>query len=241
MGKPLIGMTAMHISGKQLMSHCTKTAYIDAVRTAGGEVILIPSGIDNSGCDRIMARLDGLLLPGGTDVSPLFYGEQPIKEVTLTRLSDDQFEAAMIQAAIEQKKPILGICRGMQILNAALGGSLYQDIHVQNAACLSHRQDSAIREEGTHTITITQGSNLERIMKSTTALVNSYHHQAVKRAGKGLNITAVADDGIIEACESSDGTLIGVQWHPEGMMRELHATELFRYFVQCCLKQSGRA
>lgn len=236
MDKPLIGMTAMHIPGKQLISHCTKTAYIDAVRRAGGEVILVPSGIDNSGCDRIMARLDGLLLPGGADVSPLFYGEQPIKEVTLTRLSDDQFEAAMIQAAIEQKKPILGICRGMQILNAALGGSLYQDIHVQNAASLCHRQDIAIREEGTHTIAITRGSNLERIIKSPTTLVNSYHHQAVKRLGDGLIITAVADDGVVEAYESSDGALMGVQWHPEGMTRESHSAELFRHFVQCCFK-----
>jgi len=234
--KPLIGITAIHVVGNQLISHCTKTAYIEAVRQAGGEVLMIPTDIDNSTCQQIMTRLDGLLLPGGKDVSPLFYGEQPIKEVTFTRLTDDLFEAALIKAAIEQKKSIFGICRGMQMLNAALGGTLYQDIHVQNAASLCHCQDMDIREEGTHSIKISHGTRLEMIINSSTTLVNSYHHQAVKKLGDNLVISAVADDGVVEAIESPDGSLMGVQWHPEGMMRQSHFAGLFHHFVQSCTK-----
>lgn len=234
MRKPLIGMTAMHIAGNQLLSHCTKTEYIDAVRQAGGEVMLIPSGDDASGCGQIMSVLDGLLLPGGADVSPLLYGEQPIKEVTFSRISDDRFEAALIKAALEQQKPIFGICRGMQMLNVALGGTLYQDIHAQNAAALCHRQDPSIRAEGTHSVTIVQGTHLERIINAATAIVNSYHHQAVKALGAGMTVSAVADDGVIEAFESADGMMIGVQWHPEGMTIQAHFAELFRQFVQRC-------
>lgn len=236
MHKPLIGITAMHVAGSQLISHCTKTEYIDAIRQAGGQAVLIPSGDDASGCEGIMTVLDGLLLPGGADVSPLLYGEQPIKEVTFSRISDDRFEAALINAAIAQHKPILGICRGMQMLNVALGGTLYQDIHVQNAATLCHRQDPSIRAEGTHSVTLVEGTHLKSIINSTTTLVNSYHHQAVKELGNGLRVSAAADDGVVEAFESADGMVMGVQWHPEGMTIQMQFAEMFRDFVQRCSK-----
>lgn len=236
MNKPLIGMTAMYHRENQLVSHCTKTAYIDAVRLAGGEVVLIPAVGDPSGCSRIMESLDGLLLPGGADVSPHMYGEEPIRQVTFSRMADDRFEAALIEAARVQGKPVFGICRGLQVLNIVLGGTLYQDLHGQNAAELCHCQDTAIWEEGTHSISVKEDTVLSGILGAPKLLVNSYHHQAVKDLAQELVVSATSADGIVEAAETPDGMVIGVQWHPERMTDQERFLNLFRHFVNRCVE-----
>ena len=236
MKKPLIGVTARYSNENGLASHYAKTAYIEGVRMAGADVLLIPASEDPSACDRIMKSLDGLLLTGGADVSPQLYGEEPIRQVKFSRIADDRFESALIQAAREQGKPILGICRGLQILNVALGGTLYQDLHAQGAATLCHLQDEAIWEEGTHSVSVLEGTVLSGILQSSKVLVNSYHHQAVKDLASGLIVSARSSDGVVEAAETANGMVLGVQWHPERMTAQEPFMRLFRHFVEKCLE-----
>ena len=151
----------------------------------------------------------------------------------------------MIHAAIQQGKPILAICRGIQILNVSLGGKLYQDIPSQTANEICHYQDSAARGEMTHSISILQDSNLCNIVGKTEMYVNSYHHQAVKDLAAPLlpmalaPVAATAPDGIIEAVESEDGRILGVQWHPESLCAvcEEHA-KIFTNFIERCRADS---
>ena len=162
----------------------------------------------------LVAGLDGLLVPGGIDVSPLLYGQDPIQAVTFTQEAQDRFELALIREAVAQGKPILAVCRGAQLVNVALGGTLYQDIHEQAGATICHRQDSRIPSECTHTISTVPGTLFERLMNGQTA-VNSFHHQAVRDLAPGLVAAAWSADGILEAFESPTRPILGVQFHPE--------------------------
>lgn len=166
-------------------------------------------------------------------------GEQPHPKVTRTFRKNDIYESATIHAAIQQGKPILAICRGIQILNVSLGGKLYQDIPSQTANEICHYQDSAARGEMTHSISIMQDSNLCNIVGKTEMYVNSYHHQAVREIADGLRVAATAPDGIIEAVESEDGRILGVQWHPESLCAvcEEHA-KIFTNFIERCRADS---
>lgn len=231
--KPFIGITASDYQDETY--YMTKTAYINAVILAGGVPILLPYTSDFEECKNIVTKLDGLMLPGGIDVSPLLYGEEPLPEVNRSIRNMDLFEIELIKEVQKQKKPILAICRGMQILNVALGGTLYQDIHVQKAASICHSQSMYIRNEMTHSVLIRPERRLFQIYELEKIFVNSYHHQAVKDLAGTLLPAAFSADKILEAYESVDGRIIGIQWHPEALINSDSKTlKLFRYFIEQC-------
>lgn len=190
--------------------------------------------------------IDGLLLQGGADVSPSNYGEQPLRSEWSGDPIRDQFEIAAIEVAIELGKPVLGICRGHQVLNVALGGSLYQDINHQVEGTLVHR-DWHRYEIIEHEVTVEPGTWLASVFGRTSLLTNTVHHQAIKQLGAGLEVSARAPDGIIEGVEhiSDDRWLVGVQWHPEwldgspiGGPHRTHGNPVFERFVAVCRERA---
>ena len=236
MKKPLIGITAAYTFDRDV--HAQRSTYLRAVWRAGADAIFLPCAPDASGCEAFISAVDGLLVPAGPDVSPQLYGEQPIPQAPTTRKSEDLFEIALIKEAKKQGKPILGICRGMQILNVAFGGSLYQDIPSQFGMQICHSQGQTIRDEGTHLVKMDEDCRLAKIFKSTEFYVNSYHHQAVKELAESeFKIVGRALDGIPEAIENADGSIMGVQWHPECMPQEKMFQDLFTDFVKRCSKE----
>ncbi|MEG1782547.1 MAG: gamma-glutamyl-gamma-aminobutyrate hydrolase family protein [Oscillospiraceae bacterium] len=234
MNKPLIGITAVYMNDGD--AHATRTTYINAVRNAGGEAILLPTAYDIESCQRIVSCLDGLLIPGGPDVSPQLYGEQPIPQAPTTRKNEDEFEIALIHQGVKQGKPILGICRGLQVLNVAFGGSLWQDIPSQGAGTVCHKQGMSIRSEGTHLVKMSPHSRLSKIFGSCEFYTNSYHHQAIKALAPEFKVVGEATDGIIEAIENEDGSILAVQWHPECMPQEKAFRDLFSDYINRCKK-----
>jgi putative glutamine amidotransferase len=190
--------------------------YVDAVQRAGGAAILLP--VDDGWTEDpagAIDLLDGLVLAGGVDVDPATYGEQPHEETVGIQAGRDACELALLACARERKMPVLGICRGMQLLNIAGGGTLVQ--HVPDVFTGVHRVTPGSFEGSEHPVALTPGSLIERIIGAERINLNSHHHQAVGRLGEGLTMTAVsAEDELPEAIESSsEPFVLGVQWHPE--------------------------
>lgn len=175
---------------------------------------------------------DGLLLPGGGDMDPKFYGQARIPACGEPNLLRDAAEPLLLRAFLAADKPVLGICRGIQVMNAVLGGDLYQDI--KPFEHLPHNDHWA----KVHTVTVRRGTRLSRILGQDTVLVNSQHHQAVDRVAPGFTLAALSEDGIVEAIEKPDaGFCLGVQWHPEWLSDADPAMQgLFDAFVNACSK-----
>lgn len=175
---------------------------------------------------------DGLLLPGGGDMDPKFYGQERILACGEPNLLRDAAEPLLLRAFLAADKPVLGICRGIQVMNAVLGGDLYQDI--KPFEHLPHNDHWA----KVHTVTVRRGTLLSRILGQDTVLVNSQHHQAVDRVAPGFTLAALSEDGIVEAIEKPDaGFCLGVQWHPEWLSDADPAMQsLFDAFVNACSK-----
>ena len=175
---------------------------------------------------------DGLLLPGGGDMDPKFYGQERIPACGEPNLLRDAAEPLLLRAFLAADKPVLGICRGIQVMNAALGGDLYQDI--KPFEHLPHNGHWA----KVHTVTVRRGTLLSRILGQDTVLVNSQHHQAVDRVAPGFTLAALSEDGIVEAIEKPDARFcLGVQWHPEWLSDADPAMQgLFDAFVNACSK-----
>lgn len=214
--RPMIGIISSF--DPENMSYFVKHDYVSSVNLAGGVPVLWTREQRES-IPELLEQVDGVLIPGGADVSPLRYGENPIVEVSYSVEEQDLFEIEVVQRCIECRKPMFGICRGAQVINVALGGTLYQDIYKQAGATLCHRQDMKLRSERTHLINIKQGTMLHDLMKCTSLAVNSYHHQAVKDIADGLKITAWSEDGIVEAFEAEKYPVLGVQFHPENLTK----------------------
>ena len=220
--KPVIGITACH---EEERFYKTNDGYVHAVLRAGGIPLLIPAALPPEEAAALAGELDGILIPGGIDAAPQCYGEEPLARVTQMDRAMDGMELALIRRAAELGKPLLAICRGCQMLNIALGGTLWQDIPSQCPGALGHYQETADRSQPYHTVEILPGSRLAAVLGEGKVLTNSYHHQAVRELGKGLRVSARACDGIIEAVEGESLPILGVQWHPE-CMEERHP--LFR-------------
>jgi len=172
--------------------------------------------------------LDGLLLTGGDDVHPRFFGEK-LTKIKLTLSPDERtiFELKLIRQFLKTNRPILGICLGCQMLNISLGGKLIQDLKSEQATQRNHRK-------GNHFVRIENSSQLKGILKRNQCKVNSRHHQAIKSVGKGLKISAYSTDGVIEGIEAKNSRyLIGIQWHPE-ILKDPLSKKLFRSFIQAC-------
>lgn len=217
--KPIIGITANKtlLNNDQyhpFLINYSPVGFSEAIIQAGGIPLIIPIS-DPEVAERYLTLVDGLLLTGGQDVSPQLYNEEPRHVMGETSPERDASELALIKSAIALKKPMLGVCRGMQLLNVALGGSLYQDLHTDADIAIQHVQKSQ-PDCPTHSIKIEPESHLASLITYDNH-VNSIHHQAVKQLGEGFSATAWSLDGIIEAIERIDEqmSIIGVQWHPE--------------------------
>lgn len=209
---PVIGLTGNFRNGECTLAE----GYFTSIVAAGGVPLIIPPADDANSLINTLDSLDGILLTGGADINPLFLDEEPIKELHSINPYRDRQELLLARLAADRQIPILGICRGVQVMNAAFGGSLYQDIHSQmEGTRLKHDQELE-RSYASHTVHIEKGSLLHRLFGTDRLAVNSFHHQAVKEAAPGFRICARAADGVPEAMESTEHkAMLGVQWHPE--------------------------
>ncbi len=212
--------------------------YLESVRRAGGEPRVLNPLCDKP--ERVIGEIAGLLLTGGVDVDPARYGEEREATVTSVEMDRDEFEFGMLTAARETAIPVFGICRGLQVMNVAFGGSLFQDIAAQMAGILEHTLPTPPCGIA-HEVWVSKGSRLwalmqEKMVDADTCSVNSRHHQAVKRLAPGFEVTATAPDGVIEAIECANGSTfcLGVQWHPENFWRTGEFRPLFEGFIDAC-------
>jgi putative glutamine amidotransferase len=240
MPKPVIGLTCQ-LFPEPLPRSSVNQQYVDAVAAAGGAPLLIPIGLDREALDRIYGLLDAVLLPGGDDVAPRWYGQQPHPKLGVVSEARDSLELEVASLALRDGLPLLGICRGVQVLAVAKGGNLWQDVPSEYEAALSHDIREHGRDHLCHEIDVEPGSRLQKAIGCTTATVNSFHHQAVRDVPEGFWVTARAGDGIIEAIESRDERfVVGVQCHPEGMWRTTapEFAGLFEAFVEAARANS---
>lgn len=233
MQKPLIGITCSTLvlaDMRGVPRYALVHHYVDCVLEAGGLPIVVPS-VAPGHADRYLARLDGLLLSGGLDVDPQHYDEEPHPRLGQVDARRDRFELALARAAYEAQLPILAICRGAQLLNVALGGSLLQDIGTQVAKPLRHDQETIQDDAPSHGVAIEPGTRLAEIAAAQRIRVNSFHHQACDRVAPGFVVSARSADGVVEAIEHADPAFcLGVQWHPERMPTDAVTRALFAAF-----------
>ncbi len=237
MKKPIIGIPAHPtvIDHSQFFTHGIGDHYIASVTAAGGIPVIIPMSDNDDLLAEMTDYCDGFLIPGGIDVNPMTYHEGPHPLLQMTRLDFDLYELKFLKMIFETGKPVFGICRGLQIINVALGGTLYQDLSLHSPDTFLHVQKESGREGISHEVTIEKDSILFDIFGKDRVPVNSFHHQAAKKIGKGLRVTARADDGVVEALEGTDYPyLVCVQWHPEGFIHtpNNHMLCLFERFIQ---------
>ena len=209
---PVIGLTGNFQDGNCMLAE----GYYQSILKAGGTPFIIPCYDDADTLINTLEKLDGILLTGGADINPLFLGEEPVKELHGINPRRDRQELLLTRLAADRQIPILGICRGIQTMNAAFGGPLYQDIHSQMEGTRIKHSQELDRSYASHTVTIEKDTLLHNLFKADTIAVNSFHHQAVKEAAPGFRVCARATDGVIEAMESTEyKSMLGVQWHPE--------------------------
>lgn len=234
MGK-LIGITAdvylgaTDVINQKLMDFVPRPI-VDGVLMAGG----IPVGLPILPVDKVnqlIERMDGIIFSGGPDIDPSFMGEEPIPKLGVTNRNRDRFEIAMIRTAVAKKIPIFGICRGAQMINVALGGTIYQDLGTQYSGRLIKHKQQAPGDQPTHFVRVDYNSKLYKTI-GDNVFVNSRHHQAIKEVPDFLKVVATASDGVIEAIENEDASIQAVQWHPENLWRhDSQELALFSDFI----------
>ncbi|WP_425803673.1 gamma-glutamyl-gamma-aminobutyrate hydrolase family protein [Desulfitobacterium sp. Sab5] len=229
--KPIIGITVAHCTEE--LKTFPRGFYVESICKAGGQPLLIPPVRNEEDAYEILSLMNGLVLTGGGDIAPLVLAEQPKKGIGECFPERDLGELLLAKLALQLELPVLGICRGIQVLAVAAGGKIYQDIPSEYPQALEHKQ-KAPRENTWHEVELLT-SKLSRIVGETKIQVNSLHHQAVASLPKGFIKSAVSADGIIEGIEKSDSAFcVGVQWHPEVLAGEEHSQKLFRGFVDSC-------
>jgi putative glutamine amidotransferase len=235
---PLIGASTSIALSKDGERAVLNSTYLAAVQAAGGVPVLLPPQLDERARETLFLRLDGVLLTGGGDMDPARFGETPHPTVAGVSPDRDRLEIALVEHALGRRLPVLAICRGVQVLNVALGGSLYQDVPSQIDTQVQHDQTRP-RHEPTHKVTIEEDSRLADVLGATQLEVNSFHHQGIKALGRGLRAVAHSDDGLIEGAElpERERFVLGVQWHPEELA--VHpdgdsARRLFRALIGAC-------
>ncbi len=235
--KPRIAITLELSAKAERHTNFLDLAYAECVERAGGLPLYFPSLISPTFADEAVAMIDGLVLTGGADIHPSYYGEEINSPIMLSPNQRTNFDIHLFQASLKAGKPILAICHGMQIMNVALGGTLFQDIPSQIPGSLLHRgeKDSV---PARHTVTVEAGSRLADILRGMVEFeVSSTHHQAVKTLGRDLQISARAPDGIIEGIELPDHPkIIGIQWHPEKDPHSEPSLRLFQWLVEMARK-----
>lgn len=231
--RPIIGISASRSEEKHQLS-LTET-YLNAIDRAGGLPVVLPSSItDEEAIGELLEHVDGVLLSGGIDVHPRRFGEEVLPACGAIDETRDAFELALTRKAIERGMPLFGICRGVQVLAVALGGTLFQDIESQlGLPASAHRQEEPM-DDYKHAVRFKEGGLLARVTGTTLMLTNSKHHQSIKEAGDRLVVEGIAMDGIIEAVSmAGNESVFGVQFHPECFERFSDpAAKLFAYFVE---------
>lgn len=207
-------------------------AYIQAVRYSGGLPLIIPLIKSNTAIQEYISLCDGFLFCGGGDITPLLFGQEPVEKIGKTDITLDIFQLRFMRHVLLSGKPLLAICRGMQLLNVACNGTICQDISLKQNDCINHMQHSYSRKDISHKVIVKSGSLLHKLI-GKIVYTNSYHHQTIDRLGKGLIASAHTSDGIIEGIERIDYSFaIGVQWHPEALYRSTPAMRaLFSSFI----------
>jgi putative glutamine amidotransferase len=228
--KPFIGISCNQRRGSGEM--CLKTDYVAAIIKNGGLPVLIPVNQDEGLLSELLLVCQGLLLTGGGDIDPAFYGMEMLPQATLdVDRERDLFEIGLAKQALGSKMPILAICRGMQVLNVCLHGTLFQDLNLELPNSGVH-QGNQVSGPAFHQVFFKRNTHLRNLL-GEQMLVNSYHHQAIKELGKGLIISGESPDGIAESIEGGKDTwMIGVQWHPERMKEEDSMQALFGEFIE---------
>jgi putative glutamine amidotransferase len=241
MNIPLIGVSTSITIDAQPERAYVNTAYLRAVQAAGGVPVLLPPQLDDEACRGLWQRLDGVVLTGGGDIEPARFGESAHPKTADVSSARDALEIEVVHRALRDDVPLLGICRGLQVVNVALGGSLHQ--HLPTAPVL-HAQTEP-RDRPTHAVKIrVEGTHLGRLLGATELPVNSMHHQGINRLGGGLREVAWAPDGVIEAVEleGADRFVLAVQWHPEELVgHDAAARALFSAIVDAARKHARRA
>lgn len=235
MGNLLLQQDAAFLQMERVYAN---TAYLRAIERGGGIPLLLSTGGSAEDTAQALSHCDGLLLPGGLDITPELYGEEPHAALGAVLPEQDAAWAMALREAKRLGLPVLGICRGMQFLCVFSGGSLYQDLSARAEPSLQHLQQLR-RTHPIHSAALTPGSVLAGILGTDSVQVNSLHHQAVKEPGEGLRVCARAKDGVVEAVESTDGLWLGVQWHPEELLDTVPCMNLlFEHFVANAQKRS---
>jgi putative glutamine amidotransferase len=236
MSKPLIGLTSRNENPQTLWDSPSVCDYIVSIEKAGGSVRLIPAGGYDESLEDLFASLDGLLLSGGGDVDPVRFNGQLHPSIDGISFERDQMEFNLLDMAIRDGLPFLGICRGCQVVNVGLGGTLYTDLPDQFGSSIEHCiSQNEPKDLIAHSVTVTSGSWLANVTGKSELCVNSRHHQGIHQLGDGLQVMATAPDGLVEAvCLFSHPFGMAVQWHPENMFGDLSEKELFRSFIAIC-------
>lgn len=234
MKKPLIGVAPLFDTAKD--SVWMLPFYPDGIADAGGIPIILPLNLKSGDILQLAEDFDGFLFTGGQDVSPLLYGEETRASCGEVCAQRDVLETALIAAALQAGKPIFGICRGIQILNAALGGTLYQDLTERSGNGTPLHMQKSRYDAKAHTVEILPGTLLHDIVTKDRTAVNSFHHQGIKDLSPRLKPAAVSSDGLVEAAYLPDQKFaLAVQWHPEYLWgSEPDSAALFSAFVNVC-------
>jgi len=235
--QPLIGITSGLVDNSSgVPVGQLADAYIKAVLRAGGTPLVIPLGLDGRRLTALLEVLDGVIFSGGGDIDPQRYNGDPHPEVYGISPDRDELEFFLVHRMLEMDKPLLTICRGTQVLNVALGGSLYTHIADQLPGAFKHDWfPNFSRDRRSHTVSLITDSRLNQIYGSDEIQVNSLHHQGISRLGEGLIAAGVAPDGLMEALEVPSASFaVGVQWHPECLADDAGSQNLFQAFIQAC-------
>ena len=235
--KPIIGITTNNSKNSYgqptvLLQH----SYVRAVMQAGGVPVLIPSSVAEEGWDALYSRLDGVLFSGGGDISLDFSPGDPHPRIDDVDLARDSVELKMVQAAASDGKPFLGICRGCQVVNVALGGTLYTHIPDQLPGALDHSYPGNMRTVLVHEVKLEEGTRIAEIFGEPIIKVNSLHHQGLKDIAPSLRVAGCAPDGLVEAIELPEHPFgLAVQWHPEWLTDQAWTRNLFKKFVEAAV------
>lgn len=235
MSRPLIGLTPSHDIHTNDIS--MRNTYLAAVKAAGGIPVVLPLELEEPDLQQLVSILDGFLFTGGPDVHPFLFGEETHAHCREVSAKRDSLELALLRLVMEAKKPILGICRGIQLINIGLGGTIYQDIPSQflQTFPVAHKQPFPYAVPS-HSVSVVCKTKLADLCQSSVIKVNSMHHQAIKDLAVGCIVSGTGPEGIIEAIEMPDYPfLLGVQWHPEYLWsQDPAAANLFLEFVKAC-------
>ncbi len=231
--KPLIGLLVTIDNNKNTTANYT---YARSISELGGTPIVLPYTSDDKDIERFVSMCDGFLFSGGKDVEPCRFNETQINDSLVIHYYRDELEFKVFEKAILTNKPILGICRGAQVINVALGGSLYQDIPAQIPSNIAHRQVEG-QTEYSHTINVVSNTPLHKLVGGINKInANSFHHQSIKTLGKGLKLMATADDGVIEGAYLDSNRYLRIyQWHPEKLFDKRDVNnEIIKDFIDAC-------